>query len=122
MQRTAAATPALRAPFHATVSTEHSSITLWLPRDFQGPVSIYTRHGAIKVSAAFMERVTLCHEADHTRRLFVGDMTAVSEGSVGRGDEVTVRTEQGRVRVRFVDEEDEEGGKGKGLLARVFGR
>ncbi|KAF7985463.1 hypothetical protein HWV62_5221 [Athelia sp. TMB] len=108
-----------RTPFHAAVIAKYGSATLWLPRDFQGLVSIYTLYGHVKISQQFQEHVTLRHEADHTQRLFLGDLTALQDGTVR--DEVHVMAEHGGVRVRFLDEESTDQRR-KGFLSKMFGR
>ncbi|KZP13618.1 hypothetical protein FIBSPDRAFT_753130 [Athelia psychrophila] len=117
--RTTPADPLRRAPFNVTITATHGSATIWLPADFQGLVSIYTRHGSVKISNKFLEHVTLQHEVEHTRRLFVGDLTALSEEDSNFRDEVHVSAEHGVVRVRFLDEEDQHK---KGFFVRMFGR
>lgn len=106
------------------MSTEHSSLTVCLPRDFEGPFSIYSEHGSVKISDALLERVTASHEANNTRRMYVGDLTSFSEEEGGnKGDELQLKTDWGKVRVRYVDEEDlSVGSVGKGLLSRMFSR
>lgn len=110
------------------MTADRGPITVWLPRDFQGSISIYAKHGSVNISDALLERVAFSNEADHTQRLFIGDLATFSDEEGGnKGDELKVWAQWGRVRMRFVDELDadvlgEEKGKGKGLLSRMFGR
>ncbi|KZP04463.1 hypothetical protein FIBSPDRAFT_753124 [Athelia psychrophila] len=117
--RTTPADPLRRAPFNATITATYGSATIWLPADFQGLVSIYTLYGSVKISNKFLEHVTLRHEAEHTERLFVGDLTALSEQDSNFRDEVYVSAQHGVVRVCFLDEEDQHK---KRFFVRMFGR
>lgn len=65
----------------------------------------------------------LCNEIDNTRRCFIGDLSLFSDDDDGwKGDEVNIKTEHGRVKVRFVDEAELEISTGKvSLISRVLG-
>lgn len=111
------------APFHLNVTGRHGSINIWLPRTFQGPMTIYSRHGSVKFSNALSERMGLCNEIDHSRRCFVGDLSLFNgEEDNWKGDELNVKTEHAGVKVWFVDEVEPETPSGKSrLLSKVFG-
>lgn len=84
-------------------------------------MSTYTAYGTVKISQKFLECVTLRHEADHTQRLFVGDLTALSDQGTNLRDEVSVMAEHGSIKVKFLDEENLDQNK-KGFFARMFNR
>jgi hypothetical protein len=86
-------------------------------------MTIYSRHGSVKFSEDLSERMGLCNEIDHSQRCFIGDLSLFSDEEGGwKGDELNVKTEHARVKVRFVDEVESETPAGKsGLLSRMFG-
>jgi hypothetical protein len=86
-------------------------------------MTIYTRHGSLKLSDDIRERLGLFNEIDHTRRCFIGDLSLFSDEEGGwKGDEVNIKTEHARVKVQFVDKVESETPSGKaGFLSRVFG-
>lgn len=120
IQRTTVTNDISRAPFNATITATYGSSTIWLPEDFQGLVCVYTVYGSVKISKKFLESVTLRHEADHTQRLFVGDLTALGEQDRNVRDEVYVSAEHGTVRIRFLDEDGDR--EKKGFFGRMFNR
>jgi len=108
-------------PFHLNVTNCHGSITVWLPRTFRGPMTINSKHGAVKFSDDILEHMGLCNEVDHIRRCFIGDVSLFSdEGGGWKGDEVNIQTKHSKVKVRFVDEVETPNGK-PGFLSRMFG-
>ena len=91
-----------------------------LPRTFQGPMTIYSRHGSVKFSDDVSERMGQCNEVDNTRRCFVGDLSLLNDNDGSwKGDEVNIRNKHSNVKVRFVDELEPEIPTGKaGLISR----
>lgn len=112
-------------PFLLNVTGCHGSINVWLPRTFQGPMTVYSRHGSVKFSDDISERMSLCNEIDHSRRCFVGDLSLLNEEQGGwTGDEVHVKTEHAPVRIKFMDEVEPETPNvkpGGHLLSRILG-
>jgi hypothetical protein len=106
-------------PFHLNVIGQHGAINIWLPRTFQGPMTIYSRHGSVKFSDEVSERMGLRNEIDYTRQCFVGDLSLFSDKGGWEGDEINVKTEHSGVKVRFVNEV--ELARKPGLLSRMFG-
>ncbi|KAJ6530797.1 hypothetical protein DFH09DRAFT_1183899 [Mycena vulgaris] len=119
-----AAPPEARAPLHLTAHTSNGSVTLHLPRAFRGPVTVRTRHGAVRLSDALAAQTTPFSEAEGTRRCFVGDFAGWEGEGEWAGDELSVETSNGSVRLQYDAEAKAavpEGGKGKGLFGRLLG-
>jgi len=110
-------------PFHLNLTGRNSSVNIWLPRTFQGPMTIYSGHGgSVKFSDDVWQHMGMCNEIDHTRHCFIGDLLLFNDEQDWKGDEVNVKTQHGGVKVRFVDEVEPETLHGiPGLLCRVFG-
>lgn len=107
-------------PFHLNITGCHGWISVGLPRTFQGPMTIYSKHGSVKFSDDVSERMSQCNEIDNTRRCFVGDLSLLNDDDGGwKGDEVNIRNKHSNVKVRFVDELEPEIPTGKvGLISR----
>jgi len=86
-------------------------------------MTVYSRYGSVNFSDDVRERMGHCNEIDYSRRCFVGDISLFSDEDGGwKGDEVNIRTERARVKVRFMDEAEPETPSGKvGLIFRMFG-
>ncbi|KAJ6482587.1 hypothetical protein C8R45DRAFT_775300, partial [Mycena sanguinolenta] len=87
-----AASEDLRPCIHITARSDRS-ITVSLPRDFRGPLSIFTPH-----FARLPPDVTIFTEVQDTRRGFVGDFSDWTEESVG--DSLTLTSAGGTVTVQ----------------------
>jgi len=121
--RTCPSPSSVAMPFHLNVTGSHGSINVWLPRTFRGPMTIYSKHGAVEFSDDILEQMGLRNEIDYTRRCFIGDFSLFNdEGGGWKGDEVSIKTKHGKVKVRFVDEvEPETQCRKSGLFSRMFG-
>ncbi|KAJ6530795.1 hypothetical protein DFH09DRAFT_1409734 [Mycena vulgaris] len=121
-----AAPPEARAPLHLTAHTSNGSVTFHLPRAFRGPVTVRTGYGAVRLSDALAAQTTPFSEAEGTRRCFVGDFAGWEGEGEWEGDELSVETSNGSVRLQYDAEARAaapEGGKGKGkgLFGRLLG-
>ncbi|KAJ7697251.1 hypothetical protein B0H17DRAFT_1052443 [Mycena rosella] len=119
------AAPSARPPIHLKAQSSNGSITLHLPRSFRGPVTILSRNGTIRFSSAVGAATTTFSEADHTRRCFVGDFSDWTDDGAWMGDEASIESSNGSVKVQFDAEPrapDGGNGKGKGtFLGRLLG-
>jgi len=112
-------TPATsRDPFHLTAFTVNGSMTIRLPRSFHG--LLISTASSINMSDALAEHVTTFSEINSTKRCFVGDLSEWSEGEEGWfGDEVSLATKNGRVKIMYTDEVPTP--PSKGFFSRVMG-
>ena len=109
-----------RRPVYITAKADNCSITLYVPRSFQGLMSLSSKNGSIVFSEQFSQRVTTFSDMSSTRRCFVGDLGSwVEQDSEWSGDEVVVCSHNGKVRVLYIDEVIEKKEK-KNFLSRVF--
>lgn len=109
-------------PFFLDVFTRDGRITVLLPRSFHGPVALTSRDGSCTLSDELLCNSTPLGVADHTTRFFVGDFSAVPDSaSQWEGYELKAETRDGRVRVKYVDEDGQSGPK-LGLFSRIFSK
>jgi len=105
-------------PFALTATAPHGSVKLDLPRTFTGLLVLGTRHGSVKLSEALLQHATQLSQLGDARRYFVGDFGLLGDQQ-WEGDQVEVEAVHGSVRLRYVDEGEEQGQKG--LFSRLFG-
>ncbi|KAJ7078144.1 hypothetical protein B0H15DRAFT_933823 [Mycena belliarum] len=108
-----------RAPIRTSVQSSKGLITLHLPRTFRGPVTVCARNGSVKFSGALQTQVTTFAEGAKTRRCFIGVFADWAEGEAWAGDEVSIESEKGSVKLQYDDEPD--GAKKGSFLGRIFG-
>jgi len=92
-----------RTSYHLQAVSTHGSVTVHIPRSFQGLLTVSTR-GGVSFSSQLSEHVTTFSELNNTRKCFVGDLSSWGEAVEWTGDEVTAETKHGRVKVQYVDE------------------
>jgi hypothetical protein len=113
--------------FHLTAVSNHGSVTVYLPRSFQGLLKLSTIHGAIVLSDRLQEHTTTFNEVNSTRNCFVGDFSGWVESEAEgqgewNGDEVDLSAKHGRLKVSYVDELEKAGESSKGkFFSRIFG-
>ncbi|KAJ7101378.1 hypothetical protein B0H15DRAFT_763582, partial [Mycena belliarum] len=93
-----------RAPIRTSVHSSNGSITLHLPRTFRGPVTVRARNGSVKFSGTLQTQVTTFGEGAQTRRCFVGAFADWAEGEAWAGDEVSIESGNGSVKLQYDDE------------------
>jgi len=109
-----------RDPFHLTAHSTHNSVTLYIPRSYEG--LLQTNGCSTTFSDRLAEHVTTFSESDSANQYFVGDFSHWTEGQDGwKGDEVILTSKHGRVKVLYIDEVGPPPVKGKGFLSRVLG-
>ena len=82
-----------------------------LPRSFHGSLLLTARQ-TVKLSDDLLRRSTTLSTVEHTRRYFVGDFSHQIFGDDWNGDELKVVSRDGRITIRYVDEEGGTGGRG----------
>ncbi|KAF7761902.1 hypothetical protein Agabi119p4_9894 [Agaricus bisporus var. burnettii] len=116
--------PESRHPFQLVAHSTYGSVTLRLPRSFEGPIMISLRYGSVKFSDEINKHLTTFGEANHVRHCFVGDLSRWHAGSDvdWGGDEIVVEAKYGGVKIQYDD--DAPGSVVRvrpSLLNRVFG-
>jgi len=120
-QRTSNTDPGGRKPFHITATSKNGSVTLHLPRSFQGFLTLTTTNGTIIFSDQLAPHVTTFSHVSSTKRCFIGDLTSwLDRDQEWKGDEVTASSHNGKVKLQFVDEVKATKGKGN-FWSRALG-
>jgi hypothetical protein len=120
MQRVHPSGTTQRAPYHFQASSTNANITVHIPRDFHGILTLATRSNSV-LSSELSEHTTVFSEVDNVRRCFIGDLSTWGDSGDWAGDEITAETQNGRVKVQFVDDSKPGMVKSKGFLGRVLG-
>ena len=121
-RRIDAHTSGISIPFHLNVAGHNGSVTVGIPRTFEGLLTIHAKNGSVKISDDISQRIGMQNEEKHIHRCFVGDISLYNESDAGwTGDKLEVDAHNGRVKVYTIDGEPEPS-KGKGgLLSRILG-
>jgi len=108
-------------PFHLIVGSHNGSVSVGVPRTFEGLLTIYAKNGAVKISDEITQRITMQNEEKATRRCFVGDISSFNDSEGGwAGDKLDVNSHNGRVKVYFLEEVELEAPKKGGLFSRFL--
>ncbi|KIO31844.1 hypothetical protein M407DRAFT_59314, partial [Tulasnella calospora MUT 4182] len=97
------------------VRDDHGRMVVYIPRDFEGPVSWVNSWGDTTFSEAVASRMSSnLSEIDGAGKAFIGDLTrsgfgqkiSTVEGEAGswHGDELHLENRYGRIKVFFADE------------------
>jgi len=111
-------------PFNLEVMSYNGAITVYLPRSFQGPMTITSRNGSVNISSSLSDHATTFSEVNSTRRYFVGDFSGWSDSALERwnGDECVIEGRNGRIKVQYLDDVPAPKVEGKGsFLGKLFG-
>ena len=102
---------------------------MFIPRSFHGFATLKSVHGNCVLSDELLRNSTQLGTVDHTKKIFVGDFSAVCtpasvcgssfETTEWLGDELNVESRDGRVRVKYVGEVESVVSK-RGFFGRLF--
>ncbi|KAG9027490.1 hypothetical protein FRB95_007670 [Tulasnella sp. JGI-2019a] len=103
--------------FHLSATSKHGSVTVYLPRDFEGPISFRYKKIPPQFSEELQPRMTLIGRDNTQGIAFVGDLSKFGNGckdKIGRyehwnGDELVVATKHRAAMICYSDEPREEG-------------
>ncbi|KAG6909014.1 hypothetical protein DXG01_002400 [Tephrocybe rancida] len=110
-----------RLPFHLKMDASNGPIYLYLPRSFNGLLSIKTSNGNSKFSAQASTHLTTFSDVSDTHKGFIGDYSAIVEGEEWDGDEIVADARNGPVKVYYDDENYDVSGKRLGFFQKLFG-
>jgi len=102
--------------------SSNGSIHVQLPRSFRGPIRIRTINGTTRFSAAIQPHLTAFSEVDHVQRSFLGHFNP-SQWEIGtpwEGDELSIETKNGSVKIAF-DDESQGTARGQSFFSKLFG-
>lgn len=113
--------------FHLKAESSHGSVTVYIPLDFEGPLTYNTGdHGSIKFSEAIQQRLAHFGGPGGVHKAFIGSLEAsgfadVDDDSEWTGDELYLSTTYGSIKVYYTSEGQEPGSGGVGFFKRFFG-
>jgi len=97
-----------RPAIRFSTRSSNGSIYVQLPRSFCGPIRIRTGHGTTRFSEAVQAHLTPFSDLDHVQRSFLGHFNP-SQWDIGapwEGDELSIETKNGSVKVAYDDESE----------------
>ncbi|PPQ94403.1 hypothetical protein CVT25_002491 [Psilocybe cyanescens] len=112
-----------RLPMQIHGFSANGNINIYVPRSFQGPVSVKLRNGNLRFSETVKASVTQFSEMNGMQRSFIGDFDANAIQNAGEwaGDTLSLESRNGSVKVYFDDEVDEPTRlKSQSFLGRLF--
>ncbi|KAG6865379.1 hypothetical protein C0991_003082 [Blastosporella zonata] len=111
-----------RLPFYMKVEASNGPVYIYIPRSFNGLVSVTRWNGNSKFSTQVSTNLTTFSDVNKTYKCFIGDHSAIAEGGEWEGDEVVVDARNGSVKVHYDDELSyDNGDKKSGFFGRLFG-
>jgi hypothetical protein len=94
-----------RRPFLLNATSKNGSTYVYLPRSFEGFMTLSSKNGSVVVSDAMSSRMITFSDVSSTLRCFVGGKGKWDTGGdEWSGDEVVASTCSGKVKVCYVDE------------------
>ena len=83
--------------------TNNGAIKVFIPRDFQGPLSLVNGNGTSKLSDEVTARTTSFSDVRQEKKCFVGDLSTWKEKD-WQGDEIRLESRNGAIKVFYIDE------------------
>ncbi|KIO21614.1 hypothetical protein M407DRAFT_28822 [Tulasnella calospora MUT 4182] len=110
-------------PFRLVAQSSNGTVTVYIPRDFIGPITSSTDNGGLDLSDAVKPNYYPFSEDRKAVKGFIGDWTSsgygdiLQSGAEWTGDELVVGSKNGRVKVYYIDELNAVGG---GFFSSLF--
>lgn len=113
----------LNQSFHLKLVNHYASITVYIPRDFRGPVSFENQMGSTNFSEAVTQHLRHLGKQNGIGKVFIGDIKDFGEADSEpwQGDEMVIRNEYARIRVYYADEASPPSSGLKGFIGSIFG-
>jgi len=98
--------PSVRPGIEMTATSKNGSVALYLPRSFNGFLTLSSVNGAIIFSDAVLQNLTTFSHVGATKRCFLGDFVGATlpEGGEWSGDELVASSTNGKIKLFYVDE------------------
>lgn len=111
--------------FNLRAITTNSSINIYIPRKFTGPVTTRTTHGSVTFAPSVQEQLRTFSEVASEAKYFIGDYvsTGYENEETWLMDQLFVQTTNSSIRIYYADDESDQASddpKGKGKEARSF--
>jgi len=108
--------PRPHQPFHLKAHTDNGSVTVYLPRDFTGPIEHLTKNGSTVFSPEIRPFLTTFSSTKGEGRSFIGDwqgsLLGGEEGSSSfistsdwPGDHLVISSINGSLHIQYIDED-----------------
>ncbi|KAH9477582.1 hypothetical protein JR316_0009804 [Psilocybe cubensis] len=112
-----------RLPLQIKAFSANGSLNIYIPRSFQGPVSVSLRNGSLRYSESVRGLVTQFSELNGAQRSFIGDFdaNAIRDAGDWAGDAIWLESRNGSIKVFFDDELDETPRQKSSFLGKLFG-
>lgn len=109
-----------RLPFYLNIEAYNGPVTIYLPRAFNGLLSIKQSHGSTKFSHEVSMHLVTFNDVDRMHKCFIGDFPALKEGEKWQGDEIVIDARNGSVKVHYEDEVEDRVEKQPGIFGNIF--
>ncbi|KAG8864072.1 hypothetical protein FRB96_006945 [Tulasnella sp. 330] len=100
--------------FYLKAHSQNGNVTARIPPDFQGPVTFMTKNGSLRFSDRVQQSLVHLSRSDKAGKAFIGTQGSLGFANVGEaggeswhGDELVLSSENGTIRVEYVDEPTE---------------
>lgn len=100
--------------YDLNVYSKNGHVTVAIPPDFVGPITIVAHNGSVKLSERVKERTTTFSDVNKKRTCFMGDFKALgySVKKEWKGSSIEIGSNSGHIKLSFVDENFAENIKG----------
>ncbi|KAG6830227.1 hypothetical protein H0H92_001667 [Tricholoma furcatifolium] len=113
---------ALRLPFQLKIDASNGSVQIYIPRSFNGLLSLKLSNGSTKFSTQLSNNLTTFSDVDKIHKCFIGDFSTIVEGEEWSGDEIIVEAGNGSLKMWYDDEANQtEGRRPQNFFERLFG-
>ncbi|KAG6873334.1 hypothetical protein C0995_000193 [Termitomyces sp. Mi166 len=109
-----------RLPFYLNIDASNGPVAIYLPRSFNGLLTIRQAHGGTKFSYEVLTHLTTFSDVDRMYRCFIGDYSAIVEGQEWQGDEIEIDARNGGVKVHYDDEVLDRMERQPGFFGKLF--
>ena len=89
------------------VDASNGAVAIFLPRLFNGLISIRQSHGSTKFSPEVSVHLTTFNDINRVHKCFIGSYSAILTGQEWQGDEVVINARNGGIKVYYEDENPE---------------
>lgn len=111
-----------------TCECKKGAVVVYLPRDFEGPITFQYKRVYPRFSEEVQSRLTLFSRDSERGTAFLGDWSKFGDGKRSKdgryqdwaGDELIVSSKWGAIMVCYADEPREEAGPAPSLLRRLI--
>ncbi|KAG8855835.1 hypothetical protein FRB96_006657 [Tulasnella sp. 330] len=95
--------------FCLNTHAESGNVIVYIPSDFEGPLTFTHMNSSLELSDEIKKRTKHITQSDTNGKAFIGnwDESRFSDKDAWNGDELSVSSKSGNIRVRFTDEKED---------------